>query len=134
MARRTDLPDRRLRILIVEDEMLVAMNIEDMLLDLGHEVAALASRLETALSLASEEGFDVAMLDVNLAGQASFPIADLLRERGIPYLFATGYGIQGIAEAHRKAPVLQKPFRARDLEEVLRAAVRPIGRVADEEA
>jgi CheY-like chemotaxis protein len=111
--------ERRLRILIVEDEMLVAMNIEDMLIDLGHEVAGLASRLDAALALAGEGGFDAAMLDVNLAGEQSFPVADLLRDRGIPYLFATGYGIQGIAEAHRGAPVLQKPFRASDLGEAL---------------
>jgi CheY-like chemotaxis protein len=123
-----------LRVLVVEDEMLVAMNIEDMLLDLGHEVAALASRLDAALSLASEGSFDIAMLDVNLAGQASFPVADMLRTRGIPYLFATGYGIQGIAEEHRHAPVLQKPFRARDLGEMLKAATQPDGRAADEEA
>lgn len=121
-----------LRVLVVEDEMLVAMNIEDMLLDLGHEVAALASRLESALALAREGSFDIAMLDVNLAGQASFPVADLLRERGIPYLFATGYGVQGIAEAHRTVPVLQKPFRARDLEETLRAAARSAGSAADQ--
>jgi CheY-like chemotaxis protein len=126
------LADRALRVLVVEDEMLVAMNIEDMLLDLGHEVAALANRLETALSFAREAQLDVAMLDVNLAGQASFPVADVLRERGIPYLFATGYGVQGIAEAHRQAPVLQKPFRARDLEEMLRAVAQPISRAADE--
>ena len=111
--------ERRLRILIVEDEMLVAMNIEDMLLDLGHEVAGLASRLEPALSLAREGQFDVAMLDVNLAGQQSFPVADILIERGIPFLFATGYGIKGVAETYRSHPVLQKPFRARDLGEAL---------------
>ncbi len=114
--------ERSLRILVVEDEMLVAMNIEDMLLDLGHEVAGLASRLEPALSLAREGSFDLAMLDVNLAGEASFPVADALRERGIPFLFATGYGAQGIAEEYRSAPVLQKPFRARDLEDALREA------------
>lgn len=117
------MPDRPLRILIVEDEMLVAMNIEDMLLDLGHEVAGLASRLEPALSLASEAQFDLAMLDVNLAGQTSFPVAEILVRRGIPFLFATGYGIKGIAEEYRSYPVLQKPFRARDLEQALRQAV-----------
>ncbi|HLL59345.1 MAG TPA: response regulator, partial [Allosphingosinicella sp.] len=69
--------ERRLRILIVEDEMLVAMNIEDMLLDLGHEVAGLAGRLEPALALAQEANFDAAMLDVNLAGQPSFPVAEV---------------------------------------------------------
>ncbi|MEA3009152.1 MAG: hypothetical protein QOJ91_844 [Sphingomonadales bacterium] len=116
--------DPRLRILVVEDEMLVAMNIEDMLLELGHEVAGLASRLAPALALASESKFDVAMLDVNLAGEASFPVADFLAERGIPFLFATGYGRQGIEERFRHCPILQKPFRAAEL----RAALEQIAR------
>ena len=105
------MPKQRLRILIVEDEMLVAMNIEDMLLDLGHEVAGLASRLEPALSLAREGEFDLAMLDVNLAGETSFPVAHILAGRGIPFLFATGYGRQGLEPGHEDVPVLQKPYR-----------------------
>jgi CheY-like chemotaxis protein len=109
------LAERRLRILVVEDEMLVAMNIEDMLLELGHEVAGLASRLGPALALARESRFDAAMLDVNLAGEPSFPVADLLAERGIPFLFATGYGRQGIEERFHACPILQKPFRAAEL-------------------
>jgi CheY-like chemotaxis protein len=116
------LPDRRLRILIVEDEMLVAMNIEDMLLDLGHEVAGIASRLEPGLALAREGEFDLALLDVNLAGEQSFPIAAVLRERGLPFLFATGYGLQGIIEEFRSRPVLQKPFRLQDLAQAIGAA------------
>jgi CheY-like chemotaxis protein len=115
------LAERALRILIVEDEMLVAMNIEDMLLELGHEVAGLASRLSGALSLAKEASFDAAMLDVNLAGETSFAVADLLVEQGIPFLFATGYGLQGIEERYRDRPVLQKPFRAADLAAALEA-------------
>lgn len=118
--------ERRLRVLVVEDEMLVAMNIEDMLLDLGHEVAGLASRLEAALALARDGEFDLAMLDVNLAGQQSFPVAEILRARGIPFLFATGYGAKGIADEYRDRPVLQKPFRARDLGQALeRIGPRP---------
>jgi CheY-like chemotaxis protein len=113
------LADRRLRILVVEDEMLVAMNIEDMLLELGHEVAGLASRLGPALALARESRFDAAMLDVNLAGEPSFPVADLLIDRGVPFLFATGYGRQGIEEKYRGYPMLQKPFRAVELGEAL---------------
>jgi CheY-like chemotaxis protein len=119
------LAERRLRILIVEDEMLVAMNIEDMLLDLGHEVAGLASRVEPALALAREAAFDLAMLDVNLAGEPSFPIADILAERGIPFMFATGYGTKGIAEGYRHHVVLQKPFRAADLAQALSAVLAP---------
>ena len=116
------MPDRRLRILVVEDEMLVAMNIEDMLLALGHDVAGIASRLGPALQLAREGAFDLAMLDVNLAGETSFPVAEILRERGIPFLFATGYGAEGIEEGYRGAPVLQKPFRERDLQAALKEA------------
>jgi CheY-like chemotaxis protein len=115
------LAERRLRILIVEDEMLVAMNIEDMLLDLGHEVVGIASRLEPALALAHDGAFDVAMLDVNLAGERSFPVADVLAERGIPFVFATGYGLQGIEPGYRDRPVLQKPFRAQQLAEAIMA-------------
>ncbi|HZG09783.1 MAG TPA: response regulator [Allosphingosinicella sp.] len=110
----------RLRVLIVEDEMLVAMNIEDMLLELGHEMAGLASRLAPGLALAGESEADAAILDVNLAGEQSFPIADLLAERGIPFLFATGYGVAGIAERFRGRTVLQKPFRLADLGAALR--------------
>jgi CheY-like chemotaxis protein len=116
------LVERRLRILIVEDEMLVAMNIEDMLLALGHEVAGIAGRLAPALALAQEGEFDLAMLDVNLAGEPSFAVADALRERGIPFVFATGYGREGLREDYRDVPVLQKPFRSRDLAEALGTA------------
>ncbi|HWH17818.1 MAG TPA: response regulator [Allosphingosinicella sp.] len=118
--------ERRLRILIVEDEMLVAMNIEDMLLELGHEVAGIASRLEPALALARESALDAALLDVNLAGSQSFPVAAALRDRGIPFLFATGYGPKGIIDEFRDWPVLQKPFRAADLERAI--ASLPEGR------
>lgn len=117
----------RLRVLIVEDEMLVAMNIEDMLLDLGHEVAGIASRLEPALSLAAEADFDFALLDVNLAGSPSFPVAAVLRDRGLPFLFATGYGTKGIIEEFRSYPVLQKPFRGLDLDLAIQA-IEPSGR------
>jgi CheY-like chemotaxis protein len=109
------LAEGRLRILIVEDEMLVAMNIEDMLLELGHEVAGIATRIEPALALAGEGAFDLALLDVNLAGRPSFPVAEALQGRGIPFLFATGYGTRGIAAEFAAVPVLQKPFRSSDL-------------------
>ena len=124
--------ERRLRILVVEDEMLVAMNIEDMLLELGHEVAGLANRLGPALALATEGRFDAAMLDVNLAGEPSFPVADLLAERGIPFLFATGYGRAGIEERFRDRPILQKPFRASELAAALATFCLPAGKAGRE--
>ena len=115
-----------LRVLVVEDEMMVSMLIEDMLSELGCQVVGPASRLDDALELAREAEMDCAVLDVNLGGQPIFPLADLLRERGLPFAFATGYGDAGVRDVDRQAPVLQKPFREGDLARVLgelRAAV-----------
>jgi CheY-like chemotaxis protein len=118
------LAESGLRILVVEDEMLVAMYLEDMLVELGHEVAETAARLDPALAIAAEAEVDAAILDVNLAGERSFPVADLLADRGIPFLFATGYGLHGIEERFRGCTVLQKPFRSAELREALATIVR----------
>ncbi|TWF49501.1 response regulator [Neorhizobium alkalisoli] len=107
------------RILIVEDEMLVAMLIEDAVTDMGHEVVGPAMRLETALETVATETFDFAILDINLAGNLSFPVADRLVELGIPFVFASGYGSAGLAERYHNAPVVQKPFAPQQLEAVL---------------
>ncbi|WP_260927948.1 response regulator [Novosphingobium sp. 9] len=105
--------------LIVEDEMIVAMNIEDTLMDLGAIVIGPAMRLDTALELAGREEFDVAMLDVNIHGGRSYPVATLLRSRGIPFIFATGYGHASDGEDFSDVATLAKPFRAADLEAAL---------------
>jgi len=108
-----------LRVLVVEDEMMVSMLIEDMLSDLGCSVIGPASRLDEAIELAKTSDIDCAVLDVNLGGQPIFPLADLLRERGRPFAFATGYGDAGVREIDKGTPVLQKPFREGDLARVL---------------
>jgi CheY-like chemotaxis protein len=108
-----------LRVLVVEDEMMVSMLIEDMLTDLGCSVIGPASRLDEAFELAKTSDLDCAVLDVNLGGQAIFPLADLLRERGRPFAFATGYGDAGLRDVDKGTPVLQKPFREGDLARVL---------------
>jgi CheY-like chemotaxis protein len=108
-----------LRVLVVEDEMMVSMLIEDMLGDLGCAVVGPAARLDEAMELARTCEIDCAVLDVNLGGQPIFPLADLLRELGRPFAFATGYGDAGIREEDRGTPVLQKPFREGDLARVL---------------
>ena len=108
-----------LRVLVVEDEMMVSMLIEDMLTDLGCTIVGPASRLEEAMQLARDSELDCAVLDVNLGGQPIFPVADLLREKGAPFAFATGYGDAGLRDVDKGSPVLQKPFREADLARVL---------------
>ena len=104
-----------LRILVVEDEMTIAFMIEDMLADLGFEVVEVAMRLSEAMDAARRVDVDLAILDVNLDGHRSFPVADILAGRNIPFAFATGYGAAGIDDSHRSRPVLAKPFRMEDL-------------------
>ena len=112
------------RILVVEDEMMIAMLVEDMLTELGCSVVGPAHALAEALALAqSEPGLDAALLDVNLAGQPVFPVADALREKGVPAIFSTGYGDAGLRDIDRGSPVLQKPFRAGDLARALNQAL-----------
>ena len=108
-----------LRVFVAEDEALVSMLVEDMLTEIGCTVVGPASSLDEALALAQEGEIDVALLDVNLAGKPVFPVADLLRSRGVPYIFASGYGEAGVSDDHRGAPVLQKPFRESDLARIL---------------
>ena len=116
-------PERRPRILVVEDEGLVALMLEDMLDDLGYEVACSAASVVQALAWIDGGGqADLALLDVNLGGESVFPVADALKARGVPFAFSTGYG-----EAHdprfREAPLLGKPI----LVERLRAVLARLG-------
>lgn len=108
-----------LKVLVVEDEMMVSMLIEDMLGDLGCKVVGPASRIEEAFELAKSAEIDCAVLDVNLGGQPIFPLADVLREKGAPFAFATGYGDAGLRDVDKGTPVLQKPFRESDLARIL---------------
>lgn len=99
--------------------MLVAMLIEDAVTDLGHQVVGPAMRLDAALDAARDEDFDFAILDINLAGKQSFPVADQLVERGIPFMFASGYGAAGLSDPYRGATVLQKPFEIDQIARIL---------------
>jgi CheY-like chemotaxis protein len=114
-------PPSRKRILIVEDEWLLAMTLQDMLVELGHTVVAIASKLKEGLIIAEKGDFDFAILDVSLDGEMSRPIADLLDGKGLPYVFATGYSATGIgsAQSQLKSPALLKPYGLEDLRRVL---------------
>lgn len=112
-------PYAGLRVLVVEDEALVAMLLEDMLADLGCTVVGPASRIPAALDLVAEGNFDVVILDLNLAGDEVYPVAEALERRNIPYVIATGYGTEGVREPFRSRPMLRKPFRRTDLEQAL---------------
>lgn len=116
------------KVLVVEDEMIVGMFIEDVLLAAGCAVIGPVGRLEDALALAGEATIDIALLDINLNGRETYPIADLLDGRGIPYVFATGYGAAGLRSAYGGAPTLQKPFQETELVRMLASALARTGR------
>lgn len=111
------------RVLVVEDEMMVSMLLEDMLADFGCTLVGPATRMEPALRLVENAEFDVAILDVNLNGDETYPIADALAARAIPFVFSSGYGAGRLHEEYRSIPSLQKPFQQHQLERTLAAAL-----------
>jgi CheY-like chemotaxis protein len=110
------------RVLVVEDEVMIRMLLEGMLTDLGHTVAAEAGTIDQALALAKQADFDIAILDVNLDGKPITPVVEILVARGVPFVFASGYGQRGVPEAYRASPTLQKPFQAEALGKAIAAA------------
>jgi DNA-binding NtrC family response regulator len=110
-----------LRVLVIEDETLVAMLLEDMLSDVGCQVVGPVPRVSKALEIVTDPAvaLDVAILDVNVAGEEVFPVAEALAGRGVPFAFATGYGDSGVRDPWRNRPVLQKPFRQEQITAVL---------------
>ena len=105
-------------VLLAEDEMMVAMMLEDRLEQFGYQVLK-AARLTACLALAESEPIDVAILDINLAGETSFPVAEVLRLRGIPFVFSSGYGDEGLPETWKGTKVLQKPYDTKQLIAIL---------------
>jgi DNA-binding NtrC family response regulator len=113
------------RILVVEDEMIVSWLLEDMLAQFGCVVVGPAARVEQALAVIEAEAIDAAVLDVNLNGQKSYPVADALAARGVPFVFSSGYGRDSLPNGYRSVPVLQKPFHLRDLGHTLAKLLKP---------
>lgn len=111
------------RVLIVEDDVMIRMLIEDMLADLGFAVAAQAAKVDEALAAATGVDIDLAILDVNLNGQTTGPVARALADRGTPFVFATGYGEHGLPPEFRDRPLLKKPFQIDSLKRMLHTAL-----------
>ena len=107
------------RLLVVEDEYLIRMLLEDMLAELGYDVAAAVGTLAEASELAAHGDFSAAILDVNLDGQEIYPVAEILAKRGLPFVFVTGYGERSLGEPYRDRPALQKPFQIAQLKAAL---------------
>lgn len=112
------------KILAVEDESLVAMFLEDVLLDLGCVCVGPVGRVQDALILLNGTAVDAAVLDVNVAGERVFPVANRLAEMKAPFIFATGYGEAGLPDAYRSRIVLQKPYSAAALQKALEQCLR----------
>ncbi len=99
--------------------MLVLIETEDMLADLGCEAVVAAATNEQAIAAIEAQHFDAALLDLNLHGVRSYPVADVLAARGVPFAFATAYGGSGLRDGDRTRPLLEKPFEAASLEKLL---------------
>ncbi|QRM34434.1 response regulator [Microvirga sp. VF16] len=112
------------RILIVEDEAMISMLLEDMVRDWGGEVVGPVAKFDDALVLARDAEFALAVLDLNLSGTLSYPIAEVIRGRGIPVIFATGYGHYGLKDNFQDYPTLQKPFSQEDFAQAMTVACR----------
>ncbi|MDE2184259.1 MAG: response regulator [Alphaproteobacteria bacterium] len=120
-------PLQGLRVLIVEDEWLIAAHLKDLLTDMGCQIAGHASHQRQALDVASKAEFDIALLDINLAGSDVFPVAKAITERRLPFAFVTGYGAGHNMGPYGDRPVLQKPITALGLGNVLKKALEADG-------
>ena len=124
MTIEADEPLSGAKVLVLEDETLVSMMVEDMLLDLGCEVVGPFAKLDQALAFVDADGvIDAALLDVNLGGVRSFPMAEALAGKGVPFVFTTGYDESGLPDIWRGRPTLRKPFMMGEMAEALRKAL-----------
>lgn len=115
----TSIDRPRRRILVVEDETAIAMIFEQALQEAGYEVVGPVSKLGAAVNLAREEVLHAAVLDVTIRGGAVYPVADILKERNVPFVLASGYGDWALPDAYRGLPRLSKPFTPEDIEHML---------------
>jgi CheY-like chemotaxis protein len=112
----SDRPAEGRYILVVEDEMIIVTMIEDTLSEIGADIVGPCAHLDAALRLAREARIDAAVLDLNIRGGNTYTVADILAERGVPFVFCSGYGDWSFEERYRDRPRLTKPYAPRDLE------------------
>jgi DNA-binding response OmpR family regulator len=110
-------------ILIVEDEPLIAMMLEDFLESMGHSVRGTCDTVSGALEEAGKGGFDLAILDVNLKGESVWPVAALLRDRGTPFVLASGGHVEPPPPEFKNAPMIEKPFTIDRVTPIIEAAL-----------
>lgn len=111
-------------VFLVEDEVMIRMMVADMLEELGYKIAAEAGEIAEAIRLVQSTDFDLAILDVNVNGKVISPVADLIKARNRPFIFATGYGSSGLPEEYRDRPSLQKPFQIETLARAIDNALK----------
>ena len=111
-------PPRR-RILVVEDQTAIAMIFEEVLREAGFEVVGPVSKLSAAIDLARDEMLDAAVLDITIRGGAVYPVADILKQRNVPFVLASGYEEWALPDAYRGVPRLSKPFTPEDIDRML---------------
>jgi CheY-like chemotaxis protein len=111
-------------VFLVEDEVMIRMMVADMLEELGYTIAAEAGEINEAIRLAQSTEFDLAILDVNVNGKVISPVAELIRARNRPFIFATGYGSSGLPEEYRDRPALQKPFQLETLARLIDSTLK----------
>ncbi len=116
----------RTSVLLVEDEVMIRMMVADMLEELGYTIAAEAGDIDEGVRLVQATDFDIAILDVNVNGKVITPVAEAVQMRGKPFVFATGYGAQGLPEKFRDRPTLQKPFQIETLARTIDATLKGI--------
>ncbi len=111
-----------LRFMILDDEVIIALDLAGMLGDLGHSVVSMATRVAGGMEFAMHGELDMAILDINVHGVTSFPLAAILQGRGIPIIFASGYGERGLIDGFLDALVLTKPYGMGDLTQAVAKA------------
>jgi two-component SAPR family response regulator len=124
-----DAPTAALKFMILDDEIIVALDMESILNDLGHCVVGTANRMDRGMEIARSAALDLAILAINVRGVLSFPIAKVLWDRGVTVIFSSGYGQRGLTGQFRDAQILRKPFKIGDQERTIAAARANLVRV-----